>query len=131
MEKLMVKEWRVFMKGKLGCGLLSFALFITLVGINGSFVQAEEGELNLAPEAKSAIVMDMDTGKVIYEKEADLRLPPASITKIMTMLLVMEAIEAGKLDWQDEVRTSERAASMGGSQIFLEPGEIMTVEDLM
>lgn len=131
LEKLMVKEWRVFMKGKLGRVLLCFALLITLVGIDAPFVQAEEGELNLAPAAKSAIVMDMDTGKVVYEKEADLRLPPASITKIMTMLLVMEAIEAGKLDWQDEVRTSERAASMGGSQIFLEPGEIMTVEDLM
>lgn len=92
---------------------------------------AQEMSVDLAPHAKSAIIMEMDTGKVIYEKNADLPLPPASITKIMTMLLVMEAIDSGKLKWSDQVRASERAASMGGSQIFLEAGEIMTVEDLM
>ena len=75
--------------------------------------------------------MDMDTGTVMYEKNSDLPLPPASITKIMTMLLIMEAIDSGKITWADKVRTSERAASMGGSQIFLEVGEEMTVEDLM
>jgi D-alanyl-D-alanine carboxypeptidase (penicillin-binding protein 5/6) len=90
-----------------------------------------ESVTELTPEAKSSILMEMDTGKILYEKEADLKLPPASITKVMTMLLIMEAIDTGKISWTDKVRTSEKAASMGGSQIFLEVGEEMTVEDMM
>ncbi|WP_202076819.1 D-alanyl-D-alanine carboxypeptidase family protein [Caldalkalibacillus salinus] len=93
-------------------------------------VQAEE-EVDLTPDARSAVLMDMDTGTILYEKDSDKRLPPASITKIMTMLLIMEAIDEGQLKWTDMVRTSERAASMGGSQIFLEVGEEMSVEDMM
>lgn len=85
----------------------------------------------LAGNAISAIVMDADSGTVIFEKNSHQKLPPASITKIMTMLLVMEAIEEGKLKLTDMVTTSERAASMGGSQIFLEVGEQMTVEDML
>ncbi|HEX7057988.1 MAG TPA: D-alanyl-D-alanine carboxypeptidase family protein, partial [Bacilli bacterium] len=72
-----------------------------------------------------------DTGTVIYEKNSHAKLPPASITKIMTMLLVMEAVETGKVKLTDKVTTSEYAASMGGSQIFLEPGEEMTVDELL
>ncbi|SMO41079.1 D-alanyl-D-alanine carboxypeptidase family protein [Melghirimyces algeriensis] len=90
---------------------------------------ASEG--GLAPEAKSAILMDMDTGTVLYEKNSNEKLPPASITKIMTMLLVMEALEQGKISYHDKVRVSERAASMGGSQVYLEPGEVMNLRDML
>ncbi|MBD2869593.1 D-alanyl-D-alanine carboxypeptidase [Paenibacillus sp. IB182493] len=85
----------------------------------------------LAPSARSAILMDADSGTVIYEKNSHDKLPPASITKIMTLLLIMEAIDDGKIKWTDKVQTSEYAASMGGSQIFLEPGEEMTVDDMV
>lgn len=87
--------------------------------------------LELAPSARSAILMDADSGKVIFERNSHDKLPPASITKIMTMLLIMEALEDGRLKWTDTVQTSEYAASMGGSQIFLEQGEEMTVEDML
>ncbi|AFH62010.1 D-alanyl-D-alanine carboxypeptidase family protein [Paenibacillus caseinilyticus] len=96
---------------------------------------AEEGkgaaQVDLAPNATSAVIIDADTGTVIFEKNKDAKLPPASITKIMTMLLTMEALDAGKLKMDDKVPTSEYAASMGGSQIFLEPGEEMTVQDML
>ena len=86
----------------------------------------------LAPSAKSAIVIDADSGTVIYSRITAIRsCSPASITKIMTMLLVMEAIDDGKIKLEDKVSTSEYAASMGGSQIFLEPGEEMTVNDML
>ncbi|WP_055107712.1 D-alanyl-D-alanine carboxypeptidase family protein [Paenibacillus ihumii] len=91
----------------------------------------EEGDALLAQNANSAILMDADTGTIIYEKKSHEKLPPASITKIMTMLLTMEAIEKGTLKLTDKVTTSEHAASMGGSQIFLEPGEQMTVDELL
>lgn len=91
----------------------------------------EEGDALLAENAKSAILMDADTGTIIYEKKSHEKLPPASITKIMTMLLTMEAIDKGTLKLTDKVTTSEYAASMGGSQIFLEPGEQMTVDELL
>jgi D-alanyl-D-alanine carboxypeptidase (penicillin-binding protein 5/6) len=88
-------------------------------------------KIDLTPNARSAILMDADSGLVLYEKNKAEKLPPASITKIMTMLLIMESIEQNKITLQEKVRTSEYAASMGGSQIFLEPGEEMTVEDLL
>jgi D-alanyl-D-alanine carboxypeptidase (penicillin-binding protein 5/6) len=89
-----------------------------------------EEKIDLAPEAKSAILIDAATGTVLFEKDADKQLPPASITKMMTMLLVVEAIERKTMKWSDQVSISEHAASMGGSQIFLEPGEQMSVSDL-
>ncbi|MGM9987033.1 MAG: D-alanyl-D-alanine carboxypeptidase family protein [Bacillaceae bacterium] len=85
----------------------------------------------LAPSANSAIVIEQDTGKVLYEKNANQKLPPASMTKIVTMLLIMEQIKTGKLKYTDKIRASEYAASMGGSQIFLEPGEEMTVNEML
>lgn len=85
----------------------------------------------LAPSARSAILLDAETGTIIYEKNSHDKLPPASITKIMTMLLTMEAIDDGRLKMTDMVRTSDHAASMGGSQIFLEPGEEMSVEEML
>jgi D-alanyl-D-alanine carboxypeptidase len=86
---------------------------------------------DLAPNASSAVTMDVDSGTVIFEKNKDAKLPPASITKIMTMLLIMEALDQGKIKMDEKVRTSEYAASMGGSQIFLESGEEMTVQDML
>ena len=80
---------------------------------------------------KSAILMDASTGEVLYEQNADEALPPASVTKVMTLLLVMEAIEAGRIQLTDMVRVSENAASMGGSQVFLEEGEQMSVEEML
>ncbi|WP_071460028.1 D-alanyl-D-alanine carboxypeptidase family protein [Bacillus massilinigeriensis] len=91
---------------------------------------AEKG-INLADDASSAVLIERDTGKVLYEKKSDVRLPPASMTKIMTMLLIMEALDEGRLSFNEKIRTSEYAASMGGSQIFLEPGEEMTVEEML
>ncbi len=82
-------------------------------------------------KAKSAILMEVNTGKILYEMNADEKLPPASITKIMSLLLVMEAIDSGKMSLEDVVSASEHACSMGGSQIWLEPGEAMTVDDLL
>ena len=87
--------------------------------------------LNLATNAKSAIMIESSTGKIIYEKNIDEQLPMASMTKMMTLLLIMENIENGNLKWDEMVTTSEHAASMGGSQIFLETGEQMSVEDLV
>ncbi|NHN28785.1 D-alanyl-D-alanine carboxypeptidase family protein [Paenibacillus agricola] len=87
--------------------------------------------VDLAPNASSAVTIDVDTGTIIFEKNKDAKLPPASITKIMTMLLVMEALDQGKIKMDEKVRTSEYAASMGGSQIFLETGEEMTVNDML
>ncbi|MGP4082117.1 D-alanyl-D-alanine carboxypeptidase family protein [Pseudalkalibacillus sp. R45] len=85
----------------------------------------------LAEKASSAILIERDTGTVLFDKNADEKLPPASMTKIMTMILVMDALHKGKINLKDKVRTSEYAASMGGSQIFLEEGEIMTVEEML
>lgn len=92
---------------------------------------AKEKKLKLAENASSAILIERDTGQVLFEKNSNEKLPPASMTKVMTMILIMEAIESGKIKLTDEVQTSEFAASMGGSQIFLEPGEVMTVNDML
>ncbi|MCJ7839403.1 D-alanyl-D-alanine carboxypeptidase [Lederbergia sp. NSJ-179] len=92
---------------------------------------AEEKKTELAEDSKSAILIERDTGTVLYEKNTDEKLSPASMTKIMTMLLIMEAIDSEKITMDEKVTTSEYAASMGGSQIFLEPGEEMTVKELL
>lgn len=107
--------------------LLTILLFLNTFS---TYTLANEG-IQLAPNASSAILMERDTGEIIFEKNSDKKLPPASMTKVMTMLLIMEALEKGKIKYDDKVRTSERAASMGGSQIFLEPGEEMTVEEML
>ncbi len=82
-------------------------------------------------KAKSAILMEPFTGQILYEAEADLKTAPASITKIMSLLLVMEAIERGEISVETVITASEHACSMGGSQIWLEPGESMTVDELL
>jgi len=86
-----------------------------------------------APEvaAKSALLMDMATGTVLHEQNAHEKLPPASVTKVMTMLLVMEAIDDHRISWDDAVTVSEAAAEKGGSQIYLKVGETMSVADMV
>lgn len=81
--------------------------------------------------AKSALLMDASSGRVLFEKNADEPMPPASITKIMTLLLVFEAIDKGELSYSDIITCSENANSMGGTQIWLEVGEQMSAEDLI
>ena len=88
-------------------------------------------ELNLAENAKSAILIESSTGEVLYSKNANQRLAPASMTKMMSLIIIMENIENGNLKWNDIVVVSKNAAGMGGSQIFLEANEMMTVEDLV
>ncbi|WP_083461463.1 D-alanyl-D-alanine carboxypeptidase family protein [Cellulosilyticum ruminicola] len=85
----------------------------------------------LAETSRSYILMEESSGKVLLEKEADTPYPPASITKIMTLLLINDAIAQGKINWDDKVTISEHAAHMGGSQVFMEPGEEQTVRDLV
>ena len=92
-------------------------------------VEPVKDALNL--NCKSAFLMEACTGTVLYEQNPDEALPPASVTKIMTLLLVMEALDSGKIKLEDKVSASERAASMGGSQIYLKVGEEMSVEELL
>lgn len=88
-------------------------------------------ESDLTPNATSAIMIEASTGEILYEKNANEKLAPASMTKMMSMLLIMEQIEKGTLSWDEQVTVSENASSMGGSQIFLETGEKMSVQDLL
>lgn len=103
--------------------LFFIMLFVPLI------VKAED--LNLAENAKSAILIEASTGEIIYSKNANEKLAPASMTKMMSLIIIMENIEKGNLKWNDVVIVSKNAASMGGSQIFLEANEAMSVEDLI
>lgn len=103
--------------------LVGLFVFFFLIGS----VNAEE----LAENGESAILLEVSTGKVIYEKNADKKLAPASMTKVMSMLLIMEAIDSGKLSFTDDVVISDKASSMGGSQIFLQTGEKYKVQELL
>ena len=95
-----------------------------------SIVNAEEKE-DLAPDAKSAIMIEASTGEILFQKNAYEKLPPASMTKMMSMLLIMEEIDKGTLKWDEQITASEKASSMGGSQIFLKAGEKMSVTDML
>jgi len=95
------------------------------------FLPTSAAEFSVPLECKSAVLMEASTGRILYEKNADEPLPPASVTKIMTLLLVMEAVDAKKIQLTDMVPVSENAASMGGSQVYLEPGEEMSVEEMI
>ena len=108
---------------------LSMMISAQLFG-NVFLVRAAETE---GPEvsAPSAVLMEVSTGKVICEKDADTPRPPASVTKVMTMLLIFDALDSGKIKLEDEVTVSEFAASMGGSQVYLEPGETQTVDTML
>ncbi len=109
--------------------LLAALLFVSSLGLAaGAEEKKEKGESLAAP---SAILMEANTGKILYEKNPDEKRPCASITKVMTLLLVMEALDGGKISLSDMVSASEHAASMGGSDIWLKPGESMSVDDLL
>ena len=109
---------------RLGCVLLSLIL---LVGLLPPAAKAADLEV----EAKSALLMDVATGTVLFEQNAHESLAPASVTKVMTMLLIMEAIDSSKISWADTVTVSETAAAKGGSQVYLKVGETMNVEEMV
>ena len=104
-------------------------LLAVLVLLGAVAVPARGAQLQVA--GKSALLMDIATGTVIYESNAHEKLAPASVTKVMTMLLIMEAIDSGRIGWDDTVTASETAAAKGGSQIFLKVGETMCVTDMV
>lgn len=106
--------------------ILIFLFFFLLIPV----AKAEEIE-DLAPNAKSAIMIEASTGEILFQKNANEKLAPASMTKMMSMLLIMEEIEKGSLKWDEEITASENASSMGGSQIFLQAGEKMTVTEML
>lgn len=110
--------------GRSSRGWIGMALALLLLPAG---LQAQELEIR----SKSAILVDAQSGAVLYGYNEHEPLPPASVTKIMTMVLALEALAAGKVGWDDLVTTSEYAASMGGTQIWLEPGEQMTFRDLL
>ncbi|AZU63215.1 D-alanyl-D-alanine carboxypeptidase family protein [Neobacillus mesonae] len=109
------------------------AILVLLLGLPlpSAFAAEEKKSTEIVTDVRSAILLERDTGKILFEKNSKEELPPASMTKIMTMLLIMETIDKGKLSWNEKIRTSEFAASMGGSQIFLEPGEEMTTKEML
>ena len=103
-------------------------LFTLLFFIINNKINAE---MILAPNSQSAILIEASTGKIIYEKEKDEKRSPASMTKIMTFLLTVEALENGQIKLTDKVLISKNASGMGGTQIFIEEGTYVTVEDLI
>lgn len=112
--------------------LLSIFIIISVLFSNILvFAETANDQKQLTNSAQSAILMEFDTGEILYNKESHKRLAPASMTKMMTLLLVMEALEKGTITLEEKVRVSENAASMGGSQVYLEPFEEMSVEDLI
>ena len=109
---------------RVGCLLVTGLLLLGLLPMNAGAVELDVG-------GKSACLMDVETGTVLYEKNSHEPLAPASVTKVMTMLLIMEAMDSGKIGWDDTVTASESAAAKGGSQIYLKVGETMTVSDML
>lgn len=111
--------------------LLSCSLFVIPVYGNQPETVVTSAAPALDLSAKSAVVMEAGSGTILYEKEKDKELPPASVTKVMSLLLIFQEIDSGKLKLSDKVTVSEHAASMGGSQVFLEPSEVQDVETLI
>ncbi len=103
--------------------------FLALIGLTGA-AQTALGQTQTTP-ARGAIVVDLTSGAVLLEKNADTPVPPASMSKLMTLDLVFEALESGRLALDDTFRTSERAAAMGGSKMFIRSGEVVSVENLL
>ena len=104
-------------------------LWIFILGL--AFINICNAQVDLAPSSKSAILIDAKTGTVLYEKDADKSYPPASMTKIMSMLLIMEEIDKNNLSLDDKILISKKASSMGGSQLFLQEGESYPVKELL
>lgn len=111
--------------------LMSLLLLLTALPLTAAAEDSAAPTPAFIPNCKSAVLMEASTGKVLYAHNPAEAMPPASVTKIMTLLLVMECMDAGTLRWEDTVTASARAASMGGSQIFLKEGEQMTARDLI
>ena len=134
------------MKKKVISGLLVVALMVCgFMGVNQfqpeertitinndvAAVQEVESTAGFEVAAKGAVLIDATSGKVLFAQDAEKELPPASVTKVMTMLLILEGVEQGRISLDDVVTVSENASSMGGSQMYLEPGEQHTVEELL
>ena len=109
---------------KIGCMVIVLCLILSAVPVSAA-------PMGPTVAGKSALLMDAATGRVLLEQNPHEKLAPASVTKVMTMLLIMEAIDTGKIGWNDTVIASEAAASKGGSQIYLKVGETMTVTDML
>ena len=109
---------------------LAFTLTLLFITTAITPVFAQENTAVLAIDSKASLLMEAETGKILHEHNAHEKLPPASVTKVMTMLLIYEALEQERIKWDDIVTVSAHAASMGGSQIFLELNEQQTVRDL-
>ena len=105
--------------------------FVVVLGMLAGLLPLSARAVDMEIPAKSALLMDVATGTVLYEENAHEALPPASVTKVMTMLLIMEAIDGGCIGWEDTVTASDTAAAKGGSQIYLKVGETMTVRDMV
>ena len=105
--------------------------FVVVLGMLAGLLPLSARAVDMEIPAKSALLMDVATGTVLYEENAHEALPPASVTKVMTMLLIMEAIDEGRIGWEDTVTASDTAAAKGGSQIYLKVGETMTVSDMV
>ena len=104
---------------------------MVVIALLAAMLPVGAGAVELEVGGKSALLMDAATGQILYESNAHAPLAPASVTKVMTMLLIMEAIDDGRIGWDDTVTASEAAASKGGSQIYLKVGETMTVSDML
>ena len=146
------EKLNVMKKNKILSSLLSVIIIFAMLFANPAVLASdgvyEDGDITDTPndrpndeevsldvrldlDAKAAILMEANTGTVLYEENADAALSPASVTKIMTLLLTMEAMDSGAFNLDTLVTASEHAASIGGSQIYLEAGEQMSVEDLI
>ena len=112
------------------CSLLLIAVLLLPITVKADTTIPVNGKTVLAENAKSVIMLEASTGKILYERDADIKLAPASMTKMMSMLLIVESIDKGIIKWDDMVTTSENASGMGGSQILLETNEQMSVKDL-
>lgn len=126
---MLVPAISVFAESEKGTGMAESV--DTAIGSDGDKESQDTALYTPEITAPAAILMDSTTGEVLYEKNADTPLPPASVTKVMTLLLVMEAVESEKIKLDDMVPVSAHAANMGGSQIYLEEGEEMSVEDMI
>lgn len=109
----------------------SFTVFAVTINDPIPYAQAETKNSTLEIDARSAVLIEPQTGKILYEYNSNEKYAPASVTKVMTLLLIYEALSEGKISWEDNVTVSEHAAAMGGSQIFLEAMEVQPVRDLV
>ena len=106
-------------------------LILLITGLCVSWIPVKAEDSTLIPNAKSGILIDAATGTILFEKNKEEKLPMASLTKMVAQTIILEQIEQGKLKWDDKVTASQNASDMGGSQIYLATGEVMTVKDMM